>query len=199
MSTAAWVFFGGVLVSMLPALYYIGTAGGVYSEILACIPGGHWMRTLLMTPDVYVSRLFDWIKLNPIRRALHALMLANFGGGFLFSILEDKASWFDGIWWAYVTVFTIGYGDLAPVRWIMRILAMLIIILGWAALGILISALTARILEQRRYVPVNATRELHDDVTDVSERQRELADTLASLGLELRQRELDPQPEGGRS
>lgn len=199
MSTAAWVFFGVVLASMLPAVRVMGTAAGVRAELLHRLPGGSVLHTCLLCPDVYVSRLFDWIKLNPIRRALHALMIANFGGGFLFSLLEDKASWFDGIWWAYVTVFTIGYGDLAPVRWIMRILAMLIILLGWAALGILLASLTARILEQRRYAPVNATRELHDDVTDLSERQRELADTLASLGLELRQRELDPQPEGGRS
>src|SRR5207253_7987733 len=100
----------------------MGTAAGVRSEILYRVPGGHWLRTLLLAPDEFIEPAFDWIALNPIRRAAQGLMIANFGGGLAFSLLEDKASWFDGIWWAYVTVFTVGYGDLSPSEWVMRIL-----------------------------------------------------------------------------
>lgn len=31
----------------------------------------------------------------------------------LFSVIEDK-TFFDGVWWSFVTSLTIGYGDLSP-------------------------------------------------------------------------------------
>jgi voltage-gated potassium channel Kch len=175
----------------------MGTAAGVRSEILWRLPGGHWMRTCLMTPDVYVDRLFNVIKVNPIRWAIRALAAANFGGGLLFSLLEDKASWFDGIWWAYVTVFTVGYGDLSPSEWIMRILAMAVMALGWAALGILLSALTARILEERRYTRRNSTPELSDDLRAMAQEAQTWLDDFVSLTRELESREKPIN--GGRS
>ncbi len=45
----------------------------------------------------------------------------------------------DGIWWAWVTVSTVGYGDVVPVSWVGRIFAALLILMGLA----LFSAITA--------------------------------------------------------
>lgn len=179
-STAAWIFFGAVFLSMLPAIHAMGTAAGVRTELLYRLPGGSVAHTLISCPDVYVDWLFERIKVNPIRWAIRALATANFGGGFLFSLFEKDASWFDGIWWAYVTVFTVGYGDLSPAQWVMRLLAMGVMALGWASLGILLSALTARILEYRQATPTNETPELHDDVRECAERLMALADELQS-------------------
>lgn len=197
MSTAAWLFFAAVALSTAPAVHAIGTAAGVRAELLHRLPGGTFAHTCLMTPDVYVDRLFNVIKVNPIRWAIRALAVANFGGGLLFSLLERKASWFDGIWWAYVTVFTVGYGDLSPAEWIMRLLAMAVMALGWAALGILLSALTARILEERRFSPKNSTPELSDDLRAKAQEAQTWLDDLVSLTRELESREKTTN--GGRS
>lgn len=52
--------------------------------------------------------------------------------GFLVYKLEPRyfPTWFDGIWWALVTTFTIGYGDFVPHTPIGRLIGMLLILLG---------------------------------------------------------------------
>ena len=57
------------------------------------------------------------------------------GGGALFVIAEQEAghTFTDGLWWAVVTLTTIGYGDLYPVTGWGRVLAILI---GFVGIGI---------------------------------------------------------------
>ncbi|CAG9612620.1 hypothetical protein BACCIP111899_01797 [Bacillus rhizoplanae] len=52
--------------------------------------------------------------------------------GFLIHKLEPIhfPTWFDGIWWALVTTFTVGYGDYVPRSVHGRILAIILILLG---------------------------------------------------------------------
>ncbi|HEK9102925.1 potassium channel protein [Bacillus pfraonensis] len=52
--------------------------------------------------------------------------------GFLIYKLEPKyfSTWFDGIWWAIVTTFTIGYGDYVPHTPVGKLIGMLLILLG---------------------------------------------------------------------
>lgn len=71
-----------------------------------------------------------------------------FGGADLFhsfeyGINENVHSFFDSIWWAMVTITTIGYGDIAPVTTGGRVVAMLLMMLGIGFLG-LTTGLVAR-------------------------------------------------------
>lgn len=56
--------------------------------------------------------------------------------GILITYIESRAqepvikNIFDGIWWAVVTVTTVGYGDMYPVTAIGRVLAMCLILFG---------------------------------------------------------------------
>ena len=52
----------------------------------------------------------------------------------------------DAFWWAVVTVTTVGYGDVYPVTFEGRIIATVIMIIGIAILGILISTLGAQFI-----------------------------------------------------
>lgn len=55
----------------------------------------------------------------------------------------------DAFWWAIVTVTTVGYGDLYPVTPGGKIVASLLMIVGIAILGVLISTLGAGLIESR--------------------------------------------------
>lgn len=55
----------------------------------------------------------------------------------------------DAFWWAIVTVTTVGYGDLYPVTPGGKIIAAMLMIVGIAILGVLISTLGAGLIESR--------------------------------------------------
>ena len=55
----------------------------------------------------------------------------------------------DAFWWAVVTVTTVGYGDVYPVTFEGRLIATVVMIVGIAILGMLISTLGAQLLESR--------------------------------------------------
>jgi len=57
----------------------------------------------------------------------------------------------DAFWWAIVTVTTMGYGDVYPITAEGKVIAALLMIVGIAILGILISTLGAGLIESRLF------------------------------------------------
>ncbi|ANC31230.1 potassium channel family protein [Isoptericola dokdonensis] len=53
----------------------------------------------------------------------------------------------DGVWWAMVTVTTVGYGDMAPVSTIGRAMAVLLMLGGIALLGVVTATLSSWLVE----------------------------------------------------
>jgi voltage-gated potassium channel len=58
--------------------------------------------------------------------------------------LRDFNSVWDGIWWAVVTVTTVGYGDIYPHSVAARIVAMLVMLFGIGFLSVLTATIASR-------------------------------------------------------
>ena len=74
----------------------------------------------------------------------------------------------DAFWWAIATVTTVGYGDVYPVTVGGKIVASLLMIVGIAILGVLISTLGAALIETRFKKENNRSRKgkLEPSLTD---------------------------------
>ena len=62
-------------------------------------------------------------------------------GSSILSVVEEK-SFSDSLWWALVTVTTVGYGDIVPASIFGKWLAVLLMLVGIGTIGMLTSALT---------------------------------------------------------
>ncbi|AZZ49088.1 ion transporter [Rathayibacter rathayi] len=91
------------------------------------------------------------------------------------------------LWWAFVTITTVGYGDLYPVTGTGRFIAAGIMLGGIALIGVVTATLASYIVER-------VTQ--HDENTDkrIQEQVRELSDQIRQLREELRERDATRLP-----
>ena len=110
---------------------------------------------------------------------LALMMLSTAGAGFYW--LEPNVhSYADGVWLAFTTVATVGYGDIVPSTPASKIFAVFIVLLGYAMFSIVTANIAALFVEEEE---INLENELHADI-------RNLAGEVALLRSELRSRDL---------
>jgi voltage-gated potassium channel Kch len=137
-------------------------------------------------PERLLQRAFDAISHNPARWALISVLTGIVVGGSIFSFVEEKTSIPDGMWWAFVSMSTVGYGDIAPQTTGIRFLATFVIATGILATAIITAALAGRIAE-RRINRANETPELDDDVDAIIAKLQLGIDELTALKPALRE------------
>jgi len=124
-----------------------------------------------------VSRVLRFIAHHPGRACVLLLAGTVCIGGALFSVIEPDADWFDGVWWAVVTLTTVGYGDYSPESFLGRWLGAFVMAGGIGAVAILTGLLADEIREARTHA-ADETPELDDDIEHV---MLVLADELDKL------------------
>ncbi|GAB6042498.1 transporter substrate-binding domain-containing protein [Endothiovibrio diazotrophicus] len=68
---------------------------------------------------------------------------------------------FESIWFSIVTMSTVGYGDIAPRRWLGRISAALVILTGVTTFGVIFGQFAADALADRASNPVDSVLDLN--------------------------------------
>ena len=166
------VLLGGALFSIWPSsppwttaewVLRLGFSGVVFARLV-----------MLMLTWVERRRLFQLL-------AGAGTLMAMSGAGFYW--LEPNVhSYADGLWLAFITAATVGYGDLVPSTPASRILAAFIVLLGYAVFSVATASIAALLVgeDEKRF-----ERELHADI-------RHLRHEVALLRGELRLRESHP-------
>jgi hypothetical protein len=113
-----------------------------------------------------LSRILRFIAQFPGRSCLYLLVSTVLLGGAFFSLVEEDADWVDGMWWAIVTLTTVGYGDFAPDSIAGRWVAMFVMAGGLGSVAIL-TGLLADEIREARIQERDKTPELDDDIDHV--------------------------------
>lgn len=90
---------------------------------------------------------------------------------------NDFPSTWDGMWWAVVTVTTVGYGDVYPTTVEGRIIAMVVMLFGIGFLSVLTTTIASRFVKTERG---DETEELLAALTRLEAELAELKQQLAS-------------------
>src|SRR5207247_3085474 len=98
-------------------------------------------------------RVLRLMRIAPLTRRLFSLeglryvglltVLTALGGGAAFAAVENRRTW-DGVWWAIVTMTTVGYGDIPVGTDLGRLIGIMIMLVGIGSLPILTGAIPPR-------------------------------------------------------
>lgn len=84
----------------------------------------------------------------------------------------------DGLWWALVTVTTVGYGDVVPVTTQGRLFGAILIVVGLVLFALLTANISAFLIDRQRD---QSERSLHRRLTETNERLARLEQQLHRL------------------
>jgi voltage-gated potassium channel len=127
----------------------------------------HYMHGASSLFDALLKKRFEFIFLG------YMLFAITFTLGSIFYLLEfginDKlASYLDAIYWALVTISTVGYGDISPVTELGKILSMFGIVFGIAMISfvtsVMVSAFSERFDELRNQDSINHVNRMQNVV-----------------------------------
>lgn len=68
---------------------------------------------------------------------------------FEFGVNQNVKSFWDSVWWAIITITTVGYGDIFPVTTGGRIIAILLLIIGLGTFGVYAAAVATWMLNRK--------------------------------------------------
>lgn len=113
--------------------------------------------------------------------SLFLCLLIVFGGGVGFWLLEpDVKSLPDGLWLAFTTAATVGYGDIVPSSPVSRVFSALVVLVGLAVLSLVTASVAATFVgtEERQI-----ERDLLLEIRALRDEVRSLRDEIGAAKL----------------
>lgn len=144
------------------------------------------MSLLLQEAELRVEAV---LRHHSLFRVLIAAAATLFLGAWLVLLFEEKAksgnihSYPDALWWAIVTVTTVGYGDRFPVSEGGRVVAVILMLLGISLIGVLTATIASVFVKEHTDANRDEYRKGHDDLgQQLSVISNRLADLERRLG-----------------
>jgi voltage-gated potassium channel len=141
---------------------------------------GHSLLTTRTQRAVATRRVFPYLAL--------VTLLLGVGAGFLVTILDKKdfPTFGDGVWWAIVTLGTVGYGDIVPHTAWGRVVGSIVIVVGVTFIAFLTATITSAVVSAGEEEARERAR-LRDEEAEEETRQllREVKQRLDAIEAKL--------------
>ena len=159
--------------------------------------------------DVWLMRTLGWFGRHPVRNMLLYLVGVVLIAAGVYAVAEgEEITYLDGLWWAVVTLTTVGYGDIAPASVGLRIVAVWVMASGILGVAVVTGVIAGR-MSVAAIADADRTPGIDDDfdalsadLADAVERVRHLQerfrlDELGDDRLAAAAREVIAQFDGG--
>ena len=150
------------IVVLLPLRTVFGGLPFLQSHHMYRLLGLPRLLSILYRPLKKARRFFNT---NGFKYMVFITVMMVLTGGVLIHFAEDM-SVSDGIWWAFVTATTVGYGDISPSTFYGRIIAMVLMLVGIGLIGSLTSTLTSYFMRSTKKDKKNLTIAMIQDQLD---------------------------------
>ena len=135
-----------------------------------------------------IERVFNSRRLRTI---LGVLLICIISFGYIFYLAEPQIKTFgDGIWWALVTITTVGYGDITPLTTLGRFVAGTLMFVGLGLIATVTAIVSAKFISN--YVDhhtnddvLEKLEELEDEIEKIEEIESNVVDKLKELEEEI--------------
>ena len=96
-----------------------------------------------------IKRFLEYTVREKLHRLFLLVLAVIFLGSFAFAYVEKEMNILGALWWAVVTVTTVGYGDITPSTLSGKIIGVIIMFFGIGLTGILTATLAGFFIEER--------------------------------------------------
>ncbi|MFM2483264.1 potassium channel family protein [Celerinatantimonas sp. YJH-8] len=176
-----------IIVLGIPLLWsYLPYAGGLRALRLLA------MFTMMMNMSGSFQKIMGRHHLGPTLMVSFVIIIM---AGTLMAVIDPNVETpLDGIWWAWVTVTSVGYGDIVPGSILGRFFGSLLILMGIGLFSMLTASFSAFFMQQEEQALIDKEQLNADQISRIEQRLELLEkklDRLLTLAMDVEQSQLE--------